>query len=55
MKAISLLKHCVNMVGHPVLSLLHEFELTDIRLEQSGEVGVGRFTTFDVKTLLSIS
>jgi hypothetical protein len=41
MKAVSFLEHCVNVVGHSVLSLLHEFELTDIRLEQSGEVSVG--------------
>lgn len=55
MKAVSLLKHCVDMVGHPVLSLLHEFELTDIRLEQSGEVSIGRFRAFYPEPLLSIS
>ena len=55
MKAVSLLKYCVDMVWHPVLSLLHEFELTDIRLEQSGKVGVGRFRAFYPEPLLSIS
>ena len=29
------------MVGHSVLTLLHEFQLTDIRLKQSGKFGVG--------------
>lgn len=55
MKAVSLLKQVVNVVGHSVLSLLHEFELTDIRLEQSGEVSVGRFRAFYPEPLLSVS
>jgi len=41
MEAVSLLKHCVDVVGHSVLTLLHEFKLTDIRLEQTGKVWVG--------------
>ena len=42
------------MVGHSVLTLLHEFQLTDIRLEQSGKFGVGRFRAFYLEPLLSV-
>ena len=54
MKSVSFLKHCVDVVGHSVLSLLHEFQLTDIRLEQSGKFGVGTFRAFDVEPLLCV-
>jgi hypothetical protein len=42
------------MVGHSVLTLLHEFQLTDIRLEQSGKVGIWTFRAFDVEPPLCI-
>ena len=55
MKSISLLEHLVDMVGHSVLTLLHEFQLTDIRLKQTGKVGIGTFRALDVEPLLSVS
>lgn len=54
-KSVAFLKHLVYMVWHAVFPLLHEFELTDIRLEQGGKVGVGTFATLDVKPLLCIT
>ena len=42
------------MIGHAVLTLLHEFQLTDIRLEQLGKFEVGDFAAFDVKPLLGV-
>ena len=54
MKSVTLLKHLVDMVGHAVLALLHEFQLTDIRLQQGSEVGIGAFATLDVEPPLCI-
>ena len=54
MKSISLLEHLVDMVWHSVLTLLHEFQLTDIRLKQTGKVGIGTFRALDVEPLLSV-
>ena len=54
MKSVSFLEQRVDMVGHSVLTLLHEFQLTDIRLEQSGKVGIGAFAALDAEPLLSI-
>jgi hypothetical protein len=42
------------MVWHSVFTLLHEFQLTDIRLEQTGKVGIGTFRAFDVKPPLCV-
>lgn len=42
------------MVGHAVLTLLHEFQLTYIRLKQSGKVGIWAFAALDVEPLLSV-
>ena len=54
MITVSFLKHCVDMVWHSVLTLLHEFKLTDIRLKQCGKFGIGRFRAFYLKPLLSV-
>lgn len=42
------------MVGHAVLTLLHDFQLTNIRPKQSGKIGIGAFAALDVEPLLSI-
>jgi len=55
MKPISFLEHLVDMVRHSVLTLLHEFQLTDIRLKQTGKVVIGTLRALDVEPLLSIS
>lgn len=54
MKSVSLLKHCVDMVGHSILTLLHEFQQTDVGAKQTGKVGIGAFRAFDVETSLCI-
>ena len=53
-KSVSFLKHLVDVVGHSVFTLLHEFKLTDIRLEKTGKVGIGTFRAFDVEPPLCV-
>ena len=42
------------MVGHSVFTLLHEFQLTDIRPKQSCKVSIGTFRAFYLEPLLSV-
>ena len=54
MKPVAFLKHLVDVRGHSVFTLLHEFKLTDIRLKLTNKVGIGIFAAFDAEPLLCV-
>ena len=55
MKTVSLLKHCVDVVRHSVLSLLIERQQVGVVIQCRQEVAVFRcLAAFDVETLLSV-
>ena len=55
MIAVSFLKHCVDMVGHSVLTLLIERQQVGVVVECRKKFTVGRcLAALDVETLLSV-
>lgn len=55
MESVAFLEHLVDVVGHSVFALLHEFKLSDVVIECRQEFAVtGNAATLDAEPLLGV-